>query len=38
MADVAIRSPMMPNTVKVLLVEDDPAVLLGTQQALDLAA
>src|SRR5215218_8189708 len=28
---------MMTNTVKVLLVEDDPAVLLGTQQTLQLA-
>ena len=27
----------MSNSVKVLLVEDDPAVLLGTQQALELA-
>src|SRR6185436_18873974 len=28
---------MMPNSVGVLLIEDDPAVLLGTQQTLQLA-
>ena len=27
----------MPNSVGVLLIEDDPAVLLGTQQTLQLA-
>jgi two-component system C4-dicarboxylate transport response regulator DctD len=28
---------MIPNSVRVLLIEDDPAVLLGTQQTLQLA-